>query len=278
MPLWLDMAESDCLGADRHTKRDRDLLVLVAVVIREALQSELSKAERSTFRQRSATNDDAAQRTPTDARISAEDAYDPTAGIALPLSTSAALPVAASAAPAAAFGSDALQSLLRTLGKTTAPPSSGSAVAANTGALSPFGAPAPGPPPPGPPPGPPPSFANVPAPASAAAIGGSLSPYQEGATSSNNSNGDHLKAISHSRTVIPVELTPQLTATEENGVLNGRTFAAAQELPEEEYPGQYNPDFLAQASSGTQRGGGGGGFRGGGGRGRGGWGGRGRGW
>uniref|UniRef100_V5E8E0 Transcription factor BYE1 n=1 Tax=Kalmanozyma brasiliensis (strain GHG001) TaxID=1365824 RepID=V5E8E0_KALBG len=41
VPLWLDMAESDCLGADWHTKRDRDLLVLVAVVIRDALQSEL---------------------------------------------------------------------------------------------------------------------------------------------------------------------------------------------------------------------------------------------
>ncbi len=175
VPLWLDMAESDCLGADWHTKRDRDLLVLVAVVIRDALQSELLKAERSPSRQRSTTNDDKRQRHDSNAAASVpapDEGYNPSAGSSIPLGATAAAGIAAPST-SSAFGTDALQSLLRTLGKSAAPPAATSAPPAST----PSGVAPAGPPPPGPPPGPPPAFPGRSAPANASPMAGSWSPY-----------------------------------------------------------------------------------------------------
>ncbi|SPO20294.1 related to BYE1 - negative regulator of transcription elongation [Ustilago trichophora] len=309
VPLWLDMAESDCLGADWHAKRDRDLLILVAVVIRDALQAELSKAERSEARQRSSTNDEERQRQSSNAQAVSEsgqeERYDPTAGVSIPLgNTGAGFPAAvAGGAPAvpAAIGSDALQSLLRTLGKTTAPPSSGGVPAAASGALSPLGAIPRGPLPPGPPPGPPPSFAGIPPPpANASPMAGSWSPvppHGGGADNSTPPQQWHLQQGYQAQPPYGYPGAADLSSYGHGGSGWGQetpmhpptnaTPPQPQEMPEEEYPGQYNPDFLAQASAGAARGGAGYGGRGRGqgyghgygqgrGRGRGGW--RGRGW
>ncbi|TKY90839.1 hypothetical protein EX895_000837 [Sporisorium graminicola] len=310
VPLWLDMVESDCLGADWHAKRDRDLLVLVAVVVRDALQAELSKAERSPSRHRSVTTDgEAREPEPVSggSTIVAEEAYDPSAGLSIPLgkpntSVPGAVPGGAPTT-SAAFGSDALQSLLRTLGKTTAAQPSAGVSATVPGGLSPFGAAPPGPPPPGPPPGPPPAFSGVSVPAIGASTAGSRSPhpapeaggfepqhwqqqppysgYHQGYpgpadTAAHGRGGGWARESSWTSSAnIPVP--PQ-----------NATPPQPQEMPEEEYPGQYNPDFLAQATTGAPRGGAGFGGRGrghgpgpgqgfGGGRGGGGWA-RGRGW
>ncbi|CDS00623.1 hypothetical protein [Sporisorium scitamineum] len=308
VPLWLDMAESDCLGADWHTKRDRDLLVLVAVVIRDALQAELSKAERPLNRHRSATNDGETHKpvqAPAGSTSAAEEAYDPSAGLSIPLgNASTSLPSAvAGAAPSAsaAFGSDALQSLLRTLGKTTAPPPSANAPTTLLGGLSPFGAAPPGSPPPGPPPGPPPAFPNGPAPANAPPTAGSWSPLPASGAGSLEPQHWQQQPYStypqgYSGAADLAAYGPGMGWAQDQGwqsaesvpLPHNATPPQPQEMPEEEYPGQYNPDFLAQASAGGARGGAGFGGRGrgyahghgqgfGGGRGRGGWA-RGRNW
>ncbi|CBQ68026.1 conserved hypothetical protein [Sporisorium reilianum SRZ2] len=297
VPLWLDMAESDCLGADWHTKRDRDLLVLVAVVIRDALQAELSKAERSPSRHRSMTNEGERRKpeqAPAGSTSAAEEAYDPSAGLSIPLgaaSTSLPGPLAGAApsAPSAAFGSDALQSLLRTLGKTAAPPSAGSAPTSLSGALSPFGAAPSGPPPPGPPPGPPPAFPSISAPATASPTAGTWSPLA--APGAGGPEAHHWQQqqqpYSGYSQGYPSAADPAAYGhgggwAHDQSWQSAESVQPPQEMPEEEYPGQYNPDFLAQASGGAGRGRGyghghghGQGF--GGGRGRGGWA-RGRGW
>ncbi|KAJ1030090.1 hypothetical protein NDA16_001003 [Ustilago loliicola] len=321
VPLWLDMAESDCLGADWHTKRDRDLLVLVAVVIKDALQAELSKADRLPARQRSTTNEAPRQRQESGhlavaAEGESDDVYDPTAGISIPLGgAGTSMPAAAaSGAPAipSGFGTNALQNLLRTLGKTAAPATSLSTPtptvgAAASGALSPLGVPPPGPLPPGPPPRPPPSFGGLapPAPqmlpASASPISGSWSPRPPPTSGAEGTTPPQHWQPQQAYAPPPYEyggapadpaaygggwgyevgwnpasdagMYPPPSAGPE------RSPPQPQELPEEEYPGQYNPDFLAQASAGGARGdwGRGHGHGRGGGRGRGGRG-RGRGW
>ncbi|SNX81945.1 related to BYE1 - negative regulator of transcription elongation [Melanopsichium pennsylvanicum] len=278
VPLWLDMAESDCLGADWHTKRDRDLLVLVAVVIRDALQAELSRSERSPGGECSATNDDERQQPSHDIQggsaSALSEAYDPTAVVNIPLAGSnPALPgrvagatVTLPVAPSGTFGSDALQSLLRTLGRTTAPAASSTIPAAVCGGPSAV-VPPPGPPPPGPPPGPPP-LSHMPPPASRSPMAGSWSPVPP-------SGGEEAPSAQQWN-------LQQTYAAQPYGVA-GRSDAAyygydggwgqpagyagiapqpiikppqVQEMPEEEYPGQYNPDYLAQASAVGARGGG----------------------
>ncbi|KAJ1032358.1 hypothetical protein NDA18_001844 [Ustilago nuda] len=305
VPLWLDMADSDCLGADWHTKRDRDLLVLVAVVIRDALQAELSKAAR----QRSSTNEGTRQRqdsgTSTVATGGAsDDVYDPTA-VSMRLDGASSGLRGAPAAMPSGFGTDALQNLLRTLGKSAAPvttlstPTPTTTAAALSGVRSPF----PGPPPPGPPPLPPPSFSGLAPPVPPSALGsgspisGSWSPHPPPIP-----GGEEAPALQHWQQPHP-SYTPQ--PYEYGGAPAGSTWGyeagwnpasdagmypppsagpersppQPQELPEEECPEQYNPDFLAQASAGGTKGGGGRGYgqgRGGG-KGRGGRG-RSRGW
>lgn len=298
VPLWLDMAESDCLGGDWHTKRDCDLLVLVAVVIRDALQAELSRAERSEGRHRNATNDGERQRQASHTHVEAtpaeDEGYNPTAGLSIPFgNANATVAGVVPAAAPAAFGSDALQSLLRTLGKTTAAPPAGGVVANASGGRSPL---PPGPPPPGPPPGPPPSFGGIPPAAGLAPTAGSWSPHPgvgagaEAATPPQPWAPQQAHAPQQYGYAGPAEQQPHGPnhGWEQEG-WNAAHEAAPQpqELPEEEYPGQYNPDFLAQASSGVARGGAAFGSRGRGhgygrpnhgpGAGRGGWGG-GRGW
>lgn len=317
VPLWLDMAEADCLGADWHTKRDRDLLVLVAVVIRDALQGELTKAERPSGRHRSITDGSDTQQREEDSHAESASApshaYDPTAGLSMPLATSSASMSAAGASgaapPRAPFGSDALQSLLRTLGKTAAVPPASSAPAISSaagisGALSPLvSAPPPGPPPPGPPPGPPPSFAGEPGASNTPPMAGSWSPPPVPGVAAEHHQWQSrqppypTQPYSYSAAAEPAVYNHGGGGWEPNAVWNGTREppsgpSQSQQLPEEEYPGQYNPDYLAQASSGTTtaaaRGGTGFGGRGRGhghghgygqGRGRGGWArGGGRGW
>ena len=280
VPLWLDMAESDCLGADWHKKRDRDLLVLVAVVIRDALQVELTRAERSEARQRSASNQDGRQR--QDSHVAAEsgsapdEAYDPTAGLSIPLGKPSATvsdAVPNNAPPAAAgFGSDALQSLLRTLGKTSAAtPSNMASVPGSSGSM-PAGVLPPGPPPPGPPPGPPPAFAGIPPPAGATPPTGSWSPHP--AAGGDEAAPPQQWGAPHAYAAQPPYGYGGAAESAGYGHGGGWGYEAnmhpphnatppqPQEVPEEEYPGQYNPEFLAQASAGAARGGAGFGGRG----------------
>lgn len=191
VPLWLDLAQADSLGADWQESRDRDMFLLVAVVVREALRRELS--EGGAKRDRS-----------TSSSIPPPPSAQPVASI----------DTVPSVAPSSNFGSDALQTLLRTLGKTassaTPPHSSTQSPPAFAGAI-----------PPGPPPGPPPQHPPV------------------------NFNAHHEQYGMTMQQHVPQQAWQQPHYPPPYGTHTG---AAPQQMPAEEYPGQYNPDYMQAAN------------------------------
>ncbi|PWZ01454.1 hypothetical protein BCV70DRAFT_230662 [Testicularia cyperi] len=293
VPVWLDVAEADCLGVDWHRQRDRNLFILVAVVMRDALKRELSTQEEVA---QIATMGSSRQHQPETSSLTSdvpvvpqdwsngpdESAYDPSAGLSLNLSSSAhsLLPIsmdgtsaatavgAESGGPAPAFVSTTLQSLLKILGKGTPQHQAASNTPLHVcpGSRSPLNgarplvAPPRPPAPPGNPPGPPPHllvgslhgladadevgavYAYGPYPAAPPVAGANFCVAQPPTAPAAMRKNQHGSNAGPSQ--------PGYSGwTAEEG-----TAAEVLQMPEEEYPGQYNPDHLAMPSYGGRGG------------------------
>ncbi|KAN0061931.1 Transcription factor bye1 [Thecaphora frezii] len=183
VPVWLDLVEPDALGREWSQRRDRDVLLIPAVVYSGAIEQEAKRLSRSKKKLEARVDGDGDGDVMMEAKATPEATQPPGPASVTPslAATLAALvpkmgATAAAPAPANTITSTALQDLLRSIGKSastplekqqngsTPPPAAAQATSANSTPL--YTMP---PPPPGPAPRPP-SFLS-------AATQGGCSPY-----------------------------------------------------------------------------------------------------